>query len=54
MANPTAQMLKNIKLKDIGNKNFIALSERAWKNKPIGRLLLYSISSGSEVICKNV
>jgi hypothetical protein len=29
MANPTAQMLKNIKLKDIGNKNFIALSERA-------------------------
>jgi hypothetical protein len=24
------------------------------KNKPIGRLLLYSISSGSEVIRKNV
>jgi hypothetical protein len=35
-------------------KIFIALSERAWKNKPIGRLLLYSISSGSEVIRKNV
>jgi hypothetical protein len=24
------------------------------KNKPIGRLMLYSISSGSEVIRKNV
>jgi hypothetical protein len=37
-----------------GYWQFIALSERAWKNKPIGRLLLYSISSGSEVIRKHV
>jgi hypothetical protein len=34
--------------------NFIASSERAWKNKPIGRLMLYSISSSSEIIRKNV
>jgi hypothetical protein len=36
------------------SKNFIASSERAWKNKPIGLLMLYSISSSSEVIRKNV
>jgi hypothetical protein len=42
-------------LKGIGNttKKCIASSARAWKNKPIGRLMLYSISSSSEVICKN-
>jgi hypothetical protein len=32
---------------------FIASSERARKNKPVGRLMLYSISSSSEVIRKN-
>jgi hypothetical protein len=45
-------------LKGMSNKkiisNYIASSERAWKNKPIGRLMLYSVSSGSEVIRKNV
>jgi hypothetical protein len=35
-------------------KFIIASSERAWKNKPVGRLMLYSISSSSEVIRKNV
>jgi hypothetical protein len=38
----------------LATKIFIASSERAWKNKPVGRLMLYSISSSSEVIRKNV
>ena len=33
-------------LKDIGNG--------AWKNKPIGSLLYYTVSFSGEVICKNV
>jgi hypothetical protein len=40
-------------LKCIGNKFFIVSSERAWKNKPIGRLLLYSISSYTQKCCRN-
>jgi hypothetical protein len=41
-------------LKVMATKNFIASSERAWKNRLIGCLMLYSISSSSEVIRKNV
>ena len=42
-----------LQLKDIGNQNFYCFIWKSMKNKPVGRLMLYSISSSSEVIRKN-